>query len=83
MINLPWSFCYVPIIFLSTFHLVVLLLPIKMNWHLWQDIDCMPLNPMENVPTWLARHIVVDNLESTNGLSHFSPSTYPITNQEK
>ncbi|KAL3519017.1 hypothetical protein ACH5RR_021606 [Cinchona calisaya] len=69
------------------------------------DIDCMPLDPMENIPTLLARHIAVDkffenynelrmneqakeyirissgdNLENINGLSHLSPSTYPVTN---
>lgn len=66
-----------------------------------QDIDCMPLNPLENIPTLLARHIALDRffenfnelrtverakaspggeVDNFNGLSHSSPSTYPVTN---
>ena len=61
----------------------------------------MPLNPLENIPTLLARHIAVDKffenfnelrmnehtkvfpggeMENINGLTHLSPSTYPIAN---
>ncbi|KAK2646186.1 hypothetical protein Ddye_021381 [Dipteronia dyeriana] len=76
-----------------------------------RDIDCMPLNPVENLPTSLARQttalgkfienindlrmsaqprernmeeyikfVQCENLESTHGPSHISPTNYHINN---
>lgn len=46
------------------------MLPYCANLHSMQDIDCMPLNPLENMATSLARHtIAVDKfLENFNKL---------------
>mgnify|MGYP004716992337 FL=1 len=66
VVELKWSFCSVFSLFLSLYYIYIYIyiyifgLPVTLNWHLWQDVDCMPLDPMENIPTMLARHIAVD-----------------------